>query len=116
MNFIRIALLAGTALLANATASDLNFVLKNETTRSFEAAYLSAAGDNDWNANLLRKGDLPSKGSVEIRFVEKPDTTLWDLNLVDDEGLSVAFKKINLLDAETVIIRTVDGEITAVVE
>ncbi|GAB4164485.1 MAG: hypothetical protein Fur0032_00440 [Terrimicrobiaceae bacterium] len=116
MKILPTFVLAAAGALATATASDLNFVLKNESGRSFEAVYLSADDDTDWNANLLRKGALADGASVEIRFADKPDSVLWDVNLVDDKGLSVAFNDINLLDVKTVTIRTVDGKITAVVE
>lgn len=116
MKFLLTALIAVVASTAAVTASDLNFILKNESGRSFEAAYMSAADDKDWNANLLRKGALADRSSVEFRFAGKPDTTLWDLNLVDDQGLSIAFQNLNLLDVSSVTIRTIDGHITAVVE
>ena len=56
------------------------------------------------------------------RFTKRPPVTratqirTWDFNLVDDEGLSVTFKKVNLTGVDTVTLKDVNGKITAEIE
>jgi len=101
----------------HALASELDFVLINQTGRSFEAVYISAADDKDWDGNLLTKrGTLAPGGKLTVRFEERSDAATWDLNLVDDEGLAVKFDDVNLTNVETITLQDVNGKITAVVE
>jgi hypothetical protein len=103
--------------IANAFASDLDFTLVNQTGRSFEGLYITASGNKDWDANLLRDGKvLAAGGKMRMRFKSDTKSEFWDFNLVDDEGLSVTFKKVDLAGVDTVTLRDVNGKITAEIE
>ena len=103
--------------IANAFASDHDFTLVNQTARSFEGLYITAADNKDWDANLLLNGKvLPAGGQIRVRFKSDANSETWDFNLVDDEGLSVTFKKVNLTGANTVTLKDVNGKITAEIE
>ena len=103
--------------IANAFASDLDFTLVNQTVRSFEGLYITAADNKDWDANLLLNGKvLVAGGKIRVRFNHDAKLETWDFNLVDDEGLSVTFDKVKLADVETVTLKDVNGEITAEIE
>jgi hypothetical protein len=103
--------------IANAFASDLDFTLVNQTARSFEGLYITAAGNKDWDANLLLNGKvLAAGGKIRVRFKSDAKSDTWDLNLVDNEGLSVTFKKANLAGVDTVTLKDVNGKITAEIE
>ena len=103
--------------IANAFASDHDFTLVNQTARSFEGLYITAADNKDWDANLLLNGKvLPAGGKIRVRFKSDANSETWDFNLVDDEGLSVTFKKVNLTGANTVTLKDVNGKITAEIE
>ena len=103
--------------IANAFASDLDFTLVNQTARSFEGLYITAADNKDWDANLLLKGEvLAAGGKIRVRFKSDAKSEIWDFNLVDDEGLSVTFKKVNLAGVDTVTLKNVNGKITAEIE
>jgi hypothetical protein len=103
--------------IANAFASDLDFTLVNQTARSFEGLYITAADNKDWDANLLLNGKvLAAGGKIRVRFKSDAKSEAWDFNLVDDEGLSVTFKKVNLTGADTVTLKDVNGKITAEIE
>ena len=41
---------------------------------------------------------------------------MWDLNIVDDAGLSVRFHNVNLAGADRIILVHGDGKISAIVE
>jgi hypothetical protein len=115
---VKLLLLALYAFsLGSTMASDLDFTLVNATNRSFEAVYLSATSDKDWDGNLLAQGKpLDVGGKLAVRFDGAPKSATWDLNIVDADGLAVTFEKLNLIDVETVTLKNVDGKITAEVE
>jgi hypothetical protein len=103
--------------VASAVASDLDFTLINKTTRSFEGIYITASDNKDWDANILREGKvLAAGGKIEVRFPRDAKSVTWDLNLVDDQGLSVTFDHVNLTDCDTVTLTDVKGKITAEIE
>jgi hypothetical protein len=103
--------------VANSFASDLDFTLINETARSFEALYITASENKDWDANLLLNGKvLAAAGKIDVRFKRDPKSETWDLNLVDDQGLSVTFDHVKLTNVDTIKLKDVNGKITAEVE
>lgn len=105
-------LLAGTAL-----ASDLDFVLSNATSRSFEAVYISASTNKDWDGNILPNGKpLEAGGKVTVRFPGDPKSENWDFNIVDDEGLVVRFEGVKLAGADQITLVEKDGKVVAEVE
>jgi hypothetical protein len=104
--------------IANAFASDLDFTLVNQTARSFEGLYITASDNRDWDANLLLNGKVlvAAGGKIQVRFKSDAKSETWDFNLVDDEGLSVTFDKVNLTGVDTVTLKDVNGTITAEIE
>jgi hypothetical protein len=103
--------------IANAFASDLDFTLVNQTARSFEGLYITASDNKDWDANLLLNGKVLAAGEkIRVRFKNDAKSEAWDFNLVDDEGLSVTFNKVNLTGVDTVTLKNVNGKITAEIE
>ena len=103
--------------VVNAFASDLDFTLVNQTTRSFEGLYITASDNKDWDANLLLDGKvLAGGGKVRVRFKNDAKSETWDFNLVDDEGLSVTFNKVKLTGVDTVTLKDINGRITAEIE
>jgi hypothetical protein len=102
--------------MANAIASDLDFTLVNQTSRSFEGLYITASDTMDWEANLLNGKVLAAAGKIRVRFKNDAKSETWDFNLVDDEGLSVTFDKVGLAGVDTVTLKDVNGKITAEIE
>ncbi len=103
--------------VANAFASDLDFTLVNQTARSFEGLYITASDNKDWDANILLDGKVLAAGEkIQVRFKNDASSEIWDLNLVDDEGLSVTFDKVKLAGVDTVTLKDVNGKITAEIE
>src|SRR5436190_4848375 len=97
--------------VANAFANDLDFTLVNQTGRSFEGLYITASDNKDWDANILLDGKvLTAGGSIQVRFKNEAKPETWDFNVVDDEGLSVTFDKVNLAGINTVTLKDVNGQ------
>ena len=103
--------------IANTWASDLDFTLINETPRSFEGIYITASENKDWDANLLLNGKvLAAAGKIDVRFKRDAKSETWDLNLVDDQGLSVTFDHVKLTNVDTITLKEVNGKISAEIE
>jgi hypothetical protein len=103
--------------IANAIASDLDFTLVNQTGRSFEGLYITSSDNKDWDANILVHGEvLVAGGKIRVHFKRDAKSEFWDLNLVDDEGLSVTFNKVALAGVGTVTLKDIHGKITAEIE
>src|SRR5438045_1967670 len=92
--------------VAIAFASDLDFTLVNQTGRSFEGLYITASDNKDWDANLLLDGKVLAAGEkIQVRFKRNAKSEFWDFNLVDDQGLSVTFNKVDLEGVDTVMLK-----------
>lgn len=103
--------------VATAFANDLDVTLVNQTGRSFEGLYITASDNKDWDANLLLDGKvLAAGGKIQVRFKRDAKSEFWDFNLVDDEGLSITFNKVDLEGVDTVTLKDVNGQITAEIE
>jgi hypothetical protein len=103
--------------IASVFANDLDFTLVNQTGRSFEGLYITASDNKDWDANLLLNGEVLAAGAkIQVRFKSDAKSEFWDFNLVDDEGLSVTFNKVDLAGVDTVTLKDVNGTITAEIE
>ena len=103
--------------VANTFASDLDFTLVNQTGRSFEGLYITDSGNKDWDANILLDGKvLAAGGKIRVRFKNDANPEFLDFNLVDDEGLSVTFDKVDLAGVDTVTLKDINGKITAEIE
>ena len=103
--------------VATAFANDLDFTLVNQTGRSFEGLYITASDNKDWDANLLLDGKVLTAGAkIQVRFKRDAKSESWDFNLVDDEGLSVTFNKVDLEGVDAVTLKEVNGQITAEIE
>lgn len=103
--------------LGNAAASDLDFTLVNHTGRSFEAVYLTASDNKDWDGNLLPDGKVLAAGEkLAVKFDPKAKSATWDLNVVDADGVAVTFDAMKLPGADTVTLKVVGGKITAEIE
>jgi len=101
----------------NAVAADLDFTLVNDTKRSFEAVYISATDNKDWDGNILTKNRvLQAGGKLIVRFGSDAKSPTWDLRIVDDEGLSVTFTDLKLEGMDKVTLKDVSGKIQAEVE
>src|SRR5262245_57649904 len=94
--------------VARVFANDLDFTLVNQTGRSFEGLYITASDNKDWDANILINGEvLAAGGKISVRFKNDAKSETWDFNLVDDEGLSVTFDKVELDRFDTVTLSDV---------
>jgi hypothetical protein len=103
--------------VASVFAAHHDFTLVNQTGRSFEGLYITSSDNKDWDANLLLEGKvLAAGGKIHVRFKHDAKSDLWDFNLVDDEGLAVAFNKVDLAGVNRITLKDIHGQMTAEVE
>ncbi len=115
-SFRRIMIVLSLAL-GQAHASDLDFQLSNQTDRSFEAIYITASKDADWSGNLLKNNQiLATKQTITVGFDPSEKSATWDVKVVDDEGISVTFKEVNLINVDKITLGSAKGKYTAEVE
>ncbi|GAT33874.1 hypothetical protein TSACC_22294 [Terrimicrobium sacchariphilum] len=113
--FLILILAAGLA--SAGMASDLDFDLVNKTSRDFEAIYISSSAEKSWHGNLLADGrKLDPRDTLKIRFSDKETSPTWDINIVDADGLSVAFDDVKLAGAQRIILTESEGKLVATVE
>ncbi len=103
-----IALLGLTAL-----AGDQDFTLANQTGVNIQELYLSPTATDDWEEDVLGVDVLADGDSVEVKFSPDEEAEFWDLKVVDDEGASIIWKKLNLLEISKVTLHYENGEPTA---
>ncbi|MEX1119395.1 MAG: hypothetical protein WEB60_11445 [Terrimicrobiaceae bacterium] len=117
MSAFRLIILTLSLFLGQAYASDLDFQLGNQTSRSFEAVYITASEDKDWSGNLLNADQaLEPRGLISVAFDPSEKSATWDVKVVDDEGIAVTFKAVNLLNVDTITLSSVNGKYTAEVD
>jgi hypothetical protein len=59
---------------------------------------------------------LAAAGKIDVRFKRDAKSETWDLNLVDDQGLSVTFDHVKLTNVDTITLKEVNGKISAEIE
>lgn len=103
--------------LGSVQASDLDFVLVNNTGRTFEALYVTNRDNKDWDGNLLPDGKiLPAGGKITVKFSSTVEDPTWDINVVDDGSIAVRFDAIKLAGVDKITLQETQGKLTAEVE
>lgn len=91
------------ALLAQgAWAGDQDFTLVNKTGVEIHRMYTSPHDTDDWEEDVLGVDTLPDGESVDITFSPKEAAEMWDLKVEDEEGNSLTWENLNLLEISTV--------------
>jgi len=117
MNSLRLIIIVLSLALGHAHASDLDFQLSNQTDRSFEAIYITPSKATDWSGNLLENNQtLDAKKTISVAFYPSEKSATWDVKVVDDEGVAVTFKDVNLINVDKITLGSAKGKYTAEVE
>ena len=98
------------AFSAVAFASAQDFVLVNNTGYPIYRVNVSAASTNDWEEDILGSSVLMNGESVRVAF-GVGNTQYWDINVVFEDGSSLAWYSIDLLTTYQVTLNN-DGTAT----
>src|SRR4051812_4161155 len=90
------SVLGAVVLTGQAKADDhgRRLVLVNRTFQVITSFYVSIAGMNDWQDELLG-GSLPPSQSVQVEFDASPANCLFDFRIVSDSGDEVIHSSVD---------------------
>lgn len=93
-----------------------DFMLHNETGVEIHNLYVSPHNEDDWGEDILGRDTLASGQSVEITFSPKEKAANWDLKVTDQDGNSIEWENLNLLEISEVTLHFNNGKGTAEVK
>ena len=100
------------AFVSMTFAGAQDFVLVNNTGADIYTVNISPSGVNDWEEDILGRDVLENGESVTVTF-GLGNTPLWDIQAVFENGTSISWYEINLLEVSKV---TLLGDGTATLE
>ena len=109
------ALLASVQVYA-AQNRKLDFTLVNKTGLTIDKVFVSPADDDQWGEDVMGKDVLKNNESVEIQFSRSETTCNWDLKIVDAEGDSVEWTKLDLCKANEITLKYEGKHPTAIIK
>lgn len=95
-----------------ALAGSQDFTLINESGFDIYEIYISPSSSDDWEEDILEEDILPHGEHLEIVF-DYDDAEIWDLLIVDEDGNSIGWEALNLLEISTIRIYNENDEIWA---
>ena len=93
-----------------------DFMLHNETGVEIHNLYVSPHGEDEWGEDILGRDTLASGQSVEITFSPKEKAANWDLKVTDQDGNSIEWENLNLMEISEVTLHFNNGKGTAEVK
>ena len=103
---------AGTAALAG----EQDFTLRNRTGIEIHELYVAPSKSDEWEEDVLGQDTLADDDDLDISFSRKETAKNWDIKVVDGEGNSVEWHKLNLKEISTVTLYLKKGEAYAETE
>src|ERR1700712_470197 len=85
------AMLVATPVLAE----DLEITVKNNTSSTMTALYVSHVGTNSWEENIL-SGSVDAGEDLAVTVADGRETCNYDLKADFDDGRSAEFRNQNL--------------------
>lgn len=93
-----------------------DFLLVNKTGVEINALYITPHNAKDWGEDILGADTLPNNNELEITFSRKEKAKLWDLRIEDEDGNSIEWTNLNLLEISKVTLYFKNRKPTAIVE
>ena len=93
-----------------------DFTLHNQTGVEIHNLQVTPHDQDDWGEDILGRDTLASGQSVEITFSPKEKAANWDLKVTDQDGNSIEWENLNLLEISEVTLHFNNGKGTAEVK
>ena len=93
-----------------AMAGEQDFTLRNRTGVEIHEVYVAPTKSDEWEEDILGRDTLPDEEDVDITFSRKEAAKNWDIKVVDGEGNSVEWHKLNLKEISRVTLYLKNGE------
>ena len=87
-----------------------DFVLYNKFGQKIVELYISTTSTNEWEEDVLGVDRLDNDDHVTIHFSPEASECLYDLKVVDEEGHSTIWTKIDLCKANEVTLQVFGGK------
>ena len=98
------------AFVSMAFAGAQDFVLVNNTGADIYTINISPSGENDWEEDILGN-DIFENGEIVTVTFGLGNTALWDIQAIFQDGTSISWYEINLLEVSKVTLMG-DGSAT----
>ena len=86
-------------------AADQDVTLVNRTGAAFEQVYVSVAGAEAWDQNVLDDDDTLENGEpAAIAFDKETRGCLYDLKVITDSGNMLRWNKLDLCESKRIVI------------
>lgn len=108
--------LAAVLAAPAAQAGAQDFTLINDTGVEIHEVYASPTKADDWEEDIMGRDTLDDGESVDISFSPKEAAKLWDLKVVDGDGNSIIWTRLNLLEISEITLHYQDGRAWADLE
>ncbi|MCP5420928.1 MAG: argininosuccinate lyase [Gammaproteobacteria bacterium] len=99
-----------------AVAGDQDFTLINDTGVEIHRVYTSPHSTDEWEEDVLGDETLGDGESLDISFSPKEKAALWDLRVEDEDGNSIVWENLNLLEISEVTLHYKKGKAWADLE
>lgn len=100
--YVVAAVALGLAVFGGAaSAADRKVEIKNETSHSMTEFYASNTGENDWEEDILGKGELAAGESIEVDVDDGSGKCKFDFMGVFDDGDKVVKNGVNVCKTGT---------------
>ena len=106
--------LVGTVRVA--AMGDQDFRLVNKTGWTFEKVFVSPSNSKRWGSDVMGRDVLEDGEAVRIRFSRDEEECLWDLKVVDKNGDSEVWSKLNLCKAREITLKYEHKKATAIIK
>ena len=110
---------AATALLTTAPvamAGEQDFTLVNKTGVEIHKLHIAPHKSDEWGEDILGKDTLANGETLKITFARSEKAAHWDLSITDENGHSITWESLNLLEISTVTLHLKDGKAWADLE
>ena len=106
-----VALLSFSILLTQKASAQgkQDFTLHNQTGVTIAALYVSPHSSNAWQEDVLGQDVLLNGESLDISFSSRTKPKMWDIKVVDKNGESIIWEKMNLLEISNVTLYFENG-------
>ena len=99
-----------------ASAGEQDFTLRNRTGIEIHELYVAPSKSDEWEEDVLGQDTLADDDDLDISFSRKETAKNWDIKVVDGEGNSVEWHKLNLKEISAVTLYLKKGEAYAETE
>ncbi len=111
---VRTFLFAGSivalAFAPAAMAGDQDFTVVNKTGVEIHQLFVSPHDTDEWEEDILGRDTLGHGEEVDVTFSSSEDAAMWDLMIVDEDGNSITWENLDLLEISQVTLHYKNGK------